>query len=60
MSAAAGELELGSDEEKKKAQEDREKQNKEMATFLSWMGSKLEGVKEVRVSSRLHESPACR
>ncbi len=59
MSAAAGELELGSDEEKKKAQEDREKQNKEMATFLSWMGSKLEGVKEVRVSSRLHESPAC-
>lgn len=58
-SAAAGELELGSEEEKKKAQEDREKQNKEMATFLSWMGSKLEGVKEVRVSSRLHESPAC-
>ncbi|MBS2034053.1 molecular chaperone HtpG [bacterium] len=59
VSAAAGELELGSEEEKKQAQEEREKQSKEMATFLSWMGSKLEGVKEVRVSSRLHESPAC-
>jgi molecular chaperone HtpG len=30
-----------------------------MATFLSWLGSKLDNVKEVRVSSRLHESPAC-
>ena len=59
VSAAAGELELGSAEEKKQAQEEREKQSKQMATFLSWMGSKLEGVKEVRVSSRLHESPAC-
>jgi molecular chaperone HtpG len=59
LSAAAGELELGSAEEKKQAQEEREKQSKQMATFLSWMGSKLEGVKEVRVSSRLHESPAC-
>ncbi|MBT9583219.1 molecular chaperone HtpG [bacterium] len=59
LSAAQGQLELGSEEEKKKAQETREQQNKEMATFLSWMGSKLDDVKEVRVSSRLHESPAC-
>lgn len=59
VSAAAGELELGSEDEKKQAQESRAAQNKEMATFLSWMGSKLDGVKEVRVSSRLHESPAC-
>lgn len=58
-SAAQGKLELGSEEEKKQAQEVREQQNKEMATFLSWLGSKLEGVKEARVSSRLHESPAC-
>lgn len=59
MSAAQGQLDLGSEEEKKQAQETREQQSKEMATFLSWLSSKLEGVKEVRVSSRLHESPAC-
>ena len=59
LSAAQGQLELGSDDEKKQAQEQREQQNKEMATFLSWMSSKVEGIKEVRVSSRLHESPAC-
>jgi molecular chaperone HtpG len=59
ISAAQGELELGSEEEKKQAQEAREKQGKEMATFISWLSSKLDQVKEVRVSSRLHESPAC-
>lgn len=59
LSAAQGQLDLGSEEEKKQAQETREQQSKEMATFLSWLSSKLEGVKEVRVSSRLHESPAC-
>jgi molecular chaperone HtpG len=59
VSAAQGELELGTEEEKKQAADAREAQNKEMATFLSWMSSKVDAVKEVRVSSRLHESPAC-
>lgn len=59
LSAAQGQLDLGSEEEKKQAQETRDQQSKEMATFLSWLSSKLDGVKEVRVSGRLHESPAC-
>jgi molecular chaperone HtpG len=59
LSVAQGDLELGSEEERKEAQKARDEQNKQMATFLSWLGSKIEQVKEVRVSSRLHESPAC-
>lgn len=59
VSVAQGDLELGSEDERKEAQKAREEQNKEMATFLSWLGSKVDQVKEVRVSSRLHESPAC-
>lgn len=59
LSAAQGQLELGTEEERKQAQEARDAQNKEMATFLSWLSSKLDGIKEVRVSGRLHESPAC-
>ena len=60
VSAAGAELELGSEDERKARAEEKEKTQKEMATFISWMQSKLgESVKEVRVSSRLVDSPAC-
>lgn len=60
LSAAGAELEIGSDEERKARAEEKEKTQKEMATFISWMQSKLgNDVKEVRVSSRLVDSPAC-
>jgi molecular chaperone HtpG len=60
VSAAGAELEIGSDEERKARAEEKEKTQKELATFISWMQSKLSNeVKEVRVSGRLVDSPAC-
>jgi molecular chaperone HtpG len=60
VSAAGAELEIGSEEERKARAEEKEKTQKEMATFISWMQSKLgEHVKEVRISGRLVDSPAC-
>ncbi len=60
QSAAKGDLELGSEEERQAAKEEREKKQKELATFISWMQSKLENqVKEVRLTDRLVDSPAC-
>ena len=60
VSAAGSDFEIGSDEERKARAEEKEKTQKEMATFISWLQSRLgEQVKEVRVSSRLVDSPAC-
>lgn len=60
LSAAGSDLELGSEDDRKTRKEEKEKTQKEMATFLSWMQTKLEDkVKEVSVSSRLVDSPAC-
>lgn len=60
VSAAGSDFEIGSEEERKARAEEKEKVQKEMATFISWMQTKLgENIKEVRVSSRLVDSPAC-
>lgn len=60
VSAAGSDFELGSEQERKARAEQKEKTQKEMATFISWLQTRLgEQVKEVRVSSRLVDSPAC-
>lgn len=60
VSAAGADVDLDTDEERKAREEEKEKTQKELATFISWMQSKLEHeVKEVRVSTRLVDSPAC-
>lgn len=58
QSVAKGEVDLGSDEDKSEAE--REEQQKEFAELLDWLKETLsEHVKEVRLSTRLTESPAC-
>ncbi len=60
VSAAGSDFEIGSEDERKARAEEKEKTQKEMATFISWLQTRLgEQVKEVRVSSRLVDSPAC-
>ncbi|WP_335937181.1 molecular chaperone HtpG [Streptomyces sp. PTD5-9] len=59
-SIAKGEVDLGTEEERKEAAAERENQRQEYADLLSWMTERLgETVKEVRLSSRLTVSPAC-
>ncbi|MDH6108506.1 molecular chaperone HtpG [Kitasatospora sp. MAP12-15] len=59
-SIAKGEVDLGTDEEKKQAETEREKQQQEYAGLLTLLTDRLgEHVKEVRLSSRLTVSPAC-
>ncbi|MEU9759475.1 molecular chaperone HtpG [Streptomyces sp. NPDC047985] len=59
-SVAKGEIDLGTEEEKKEAATERENRQQEYADLLSWMTERLgETVKEVRLSSRLTVSPAC-
>lgn len=60
-SVMRGEIDqLGSEDEKKAAEEKLAEQRKDMASMLSWMSSGLDSkVKEVRVSNRLTSSPAC-
>ncbi|MGW3088251.1 molecular chaperone HtpG [Streptomyces sp. NPDC001108] len=59
-SVAKGEVELGTEEEKKEAASEREGRQQEYADLLGWMTERLgESVKEVRLSSRLTVSPAC-
>jgi molecular chaperone HtpG len=54
---AKGEVDLGTEEENPA---EREEQDKEFADLLSWLTETLsEHVKEVRLSTRLTESPAC-
>ncbi|MBQ7501444.1 molecular chaperone HtpG [bacterium] len=55
-----GEIDLGDEEEKKAAEEKLSEQRKDMADLLGWMKSGLDSsVKEVRLSTRLVDSPAC-
>ncbi|MFJ1545650.1 molecular chaperone HtpG [Streptomyces sp. NPDC088246] len=59
-SVAKGEVDLGTEEEKKEAATERENRQQEYADLLAWMTGRLsETVKEVRLSSRLTVSPAC-
>ncbi|MDF3288147.1 molecular chaperone HtpG [Streptomyces silvisoli] len=59
-SVAKGEVDLGTEDEKKEAETEREKHQKEYAGLLTWMKDQLsENVKDVRLSSRLTVSPAC-
>ncbi|SOX54888.1 molecular chaperone HtpG [Mycobacterium ahvazicum] len=58
QSVAKGEVDLDSDEESSDAE--REEREKEFADLLTWLKETLtEHVKEVRLSTRLTESPAC-
>lgn len=58
QSVAKGEVDLDSDEHKSDAE--REEQEKDFADLLGWLTETLgEHVKEVRLSTRLTESPAC-
>src|ERR1700742_258289 len=58
QSVAKGEVDLDSAEEESKAE--REEQEKDFADLLNWLKETLsEHVKEVRLSTRLTESPAC-
>lgn len=58
QSVAKGEVDLDSDEDKSDAE--REERQRDFADLLTWLKETLnEHVKEVRLSSRLTESPAC-
>jgi molecular chaperone HtpG len=58
QSVARGEVDLDSEEGTSEAE--REEQQKEFADLLAWLKETLsEHVKEVRLSTRLTESPAC-
>ncbi len=58
QSVAKGEVDLDSDEETSAAE--REEQQKDFADLLTWLKETLsEHVKEVRLSTRLTDSPAC-
>ncbi|MEM6107062.1 molecular chaperone HtpG [Mycobacterium sp. 050272] len=58
QSVAKGEVDLDSDEESSDAE--REEREKEFADLLTWLKETLtDHVKEVRLSTRLTESPAC-
>jgi molecular chaperone HtpG len=58
QSVAKGEVDLDSEEDKSEAE--REEQQKDFADLLNWLKETLsDHVKEVRLSTRLTESPAC-
>lgn len=60
QSIAKGQVDLDTEEEKKATEAQRDQQQKDFANLLSWMTNTLEAdVKEVRLSSRLTNSPAC-
>jgi len=60
QSVARGEVDLDSEAENTVHEAEREEQEKEFADLLNWLkGNLSEHVKEVRLSSRLTESPAC-
>src|SRR5699024_7660216 len=59
-SIAKGEVDLDTEEERTAAEEERERRSGEFAKLTGWMQELLsEDVKEVRLSTRLTESPAC-
>jgi molecular chaperone HtpG len=58
QSVAKGEVDLDSEDDKSEAE--REEQEKDFADLLTWLQETLSNhVKEVRLSTRLTESPAC-
>lgn len=58
QSVAKGEVDLDPDEDKSEAE--RDEQQRDFADLLSWVQATLsDHVKEVRLSARLTESPAC-
>ncbi|MBP2455958.1 molecular chaperone HtpG [Mycolicibacterium lutetiense] len=60
QSVAKGEVDLDSDEDRDAHKAERETQEQEFADLLAWLKETLtERVSEVRLSSRLTESPAC-
>lgn len=60
QSVAKGEVDLDSEEDKAAHEAEREAQQQEFAGLLTWLKETLtERVSEVRLSSRLTESPAC-
>jgi len=60
QSVAKGEVDLDTEEEKKAHEAEREEQQREFGDLLSWLKDVLsDHVKEVRLSTRLTESPAC-
>jgi len=60
VSAAKGDVNLGTEDEKKKADADRKEKETNYKLLLTLLKDKLtENVKEVRFSSRLTSSPAC-
>jgi molecular chaperone HtpG len=55
-----GDIELGSEEERKEAEEQRQAAQDEASDLLELVKGKLDDhIKEVRLSHRLTESPAC-
>src|SRR6478736_9760592 len=59
-SVTKGRFELGTDEEKKQAEEQIKQKEEEYKSFLEACQKKLDAyVKQIRVSSRLVDSPAC-
>jgi len=60
QSITRGEIDLGTQEEKAKAEEERKEQIREFGALLSTIRSRLdEKIKEVRLSSRLRSSAVC-
>jgi molecular chaperone HtpG len=59
-SASKGKVQLGTEEEKKELEEQLKKKEEEYATFLQACQKKLDPyVKQIRLSTRLVDSPAC-
>jgi molecular chaperone HtpG len=60
VSVAKSDLQVGTDEEKKRAEETRKEGEESLKDVLTVLRAKLQDeVKDVRLSSRLTESPAC-
>ena len=60
QSVGKGNIELGTEEERKQEEEARKEKEQEYSSLLACLKDKLEEhVKEVRLSSRLTSSPAC-
>ncbi len=60
QSVAKGEVDLDSEDEKAAQEAERQEQERDFAELLNWLKETLsDHVKEVRLSTRLTESPAC-
>lgn len=60
QSTAKGEVDLDSEEDKTAHEAERKEQEKDFAELIAWLQQTLsDHVKEVRLSTRLTESPAC-